>query len=545
MRSAAHAIAWQFGRRHRWGFIAVVVYVIALAVTRLLILDPAQPIRLDSPESFALVVMVPMTGSFTYFLAVFSFGLEGDLGRRESIYPARMFTLPLTTAELAGWPMLFGVVAVALLWLPTRFLALWPSGLYMPLIWPAALAAAFLAWMQVFMWMPYGLPALRVIAAVVWLTMIDVVVILAINYKISETMMVAGLLPLVPLAYIAARVAVARARRGDVPDWRPAFVRLRQIGRVRTYRAKNFRSAAGAQLWFEWKRFGWSLPLVVAMLLPVELLLLFAATDAPMLVFLILVVVLLTPPFMASFTAASIRKSNPYASDSYVLTPFLATRPVTSAAIIAAKLKAMMWSTLAAWLLVLVATPLGLVWSDTWPMVTKWARVITAIIGVPRATVILLLILALLIASTWKQLVQNLYIGLTGREWVIKASVFLTLSFIVLLGPLAQWIIDDRRVQAELWDAVPLILAILVAIKMTAALSIAVRLVHSTLLSDRALVIWAACWCVVVLALYGLLVWIVSTPLFPRYLLALIAILAIPLARFSASPLALAWNRHR
>ena len=545
MRSPAHALAWEFGSRHRWGMIAIVVYLLALAATKLLILESGQAVTLDSPESFALVVMVPMTASFTYFLAVFSFGLEGDLGRRESIYPARMFTLPVTTAALAGWPMLLGVLAVVLLWPAARFLAVWPSGLYMPLVWPGALAAAFLAWMQVFMWMPYGLPGLRVIVAVVWLTMIDVIVILAIHFKISETMMVAGLVPLVPVAYFAARAAVARARRGDVPDWRPAFARLREIGSSRVYRREEFRSAAGAQLWFEWKRFGWSLPFAVAMLLPFELLVLFAATDAPMLVFLILVIVLLTPPFMAAFTAASIRKSNPYASDSYVLTPFLATRPVTSAAIIAAKLKAMMWSTLAAWLLVLIAAPLGLVWSDTWPIVTKAVRAIAAIIGVPRATVILLLILALLIASTWKQLVQNLYIGLTGREWVIRASIFLTLCFIVLLGPLAQWIIDDRQVQAELWDALPLILAILAAIKMTAAMSIAVRLVKSTLLSDRALVIWALCWCGVVLALYGLLVWIVSTPLFPRYVLALVAILAIPLARFSASPLALAWNRHR
>ena len=55
----------------------------------------------------------------------------------------------------------------------------------------------------------------------------------------------------------------------------------------------------------------------------------------------------------------------------------------------------------------------------------------------------------------------------------------------------------------------------------------------------------AACWCAVVLALYGVLVWFFSTPFFPRYVLALLAILAIPLARLSAAPLALAWNRHR
>jgi hypothetical protein len=48
-----------------------------------------------------------------------------------------------------------------------------------------------------------------------------------------------------------------------------------------------------------------------------------------------------------------------------------------------------------------------------------------------------------------------------------------------------------------------------------------------------------------VLALYSVLVWFFSTPFVARYLLALIAILAVPLARPSAAPLALAWNRHR
>jgi len=48
-----------------------------------------------------------------------------------------------------------------------------------------------------------------------------------------------------------------------------------------------------------------------------------------------------------------------------------------------------------------------------------------------------------------------------------------------------------------------------------------------------------------VLALHGLLVWLVDAPIFPSYLLLLVAILAIPLARVSAAPLALAWNRHQ
>src|SRR2546425_4301541 len=97
----------------------------------------------------------------------------------------------------------------------------------------------------------------------------------------------------------------------------------------------------------------------------------------------------------------------------------------------------------------------------------------------------------------------------------------------------------------SLWNALPLILAGLVALKMSAAAWIATRLDRSRLLGDRALFVGAACWCVAVLALYAVLVWFFSTPFVAHYLLALIAILAVPLVRLSAAPLALAWNRHR
>ncbi len=94
-------------------------------------------------------------------------------------------------------------------------------------------------------------------------------------------------------------------------------------------------------------------------------------------------------------------------------------------------------------------------------------------------------------------------------------------------------------------EALPWILAVLAGLKLCAAAWVATRLYDARLLSDRTLVAGAACWLVVVLALHGLLVWLVATPFIPSYLLLLVAILATPLARVSAAPLALAWNRHR
>ena len=546
MRSPAVAIAWEFRQRHRWGLIALAGYLLVLGTIKLLILGPEQPVKLDPPNGMAGMVVAPLSATFFYFVAVFSFGLAGDLSARQSIYPARMFALPVTTAALAGWPMLYGTTAMGSLWLTTAFFARWLGGIDVPLIWPALLAAAFLAWTQVLTWMPYGLPGLRVIVTVLWLGALDAVVFQAINYEATEPLMVAFLAPQLPLAYLAACFAVARARRGDVPDWRGMFARLGQIADVLPRRRDYFPSPARAQMWFEWRRHGRSLPALVGILLPFELALLFlASNDTPGLVFYILLGVLLTPPFMAGFVAATVSMSNPYVRDSYGVTPFIATKPLTSAALIAAKLNMTIWSTLAAWLLVLVAIPLALTLSDTWPVVIERARRGIEAVGTPRAIVIVLLGFSALLASTWKQLVKNLYIGLTGREWVIKSSVFLALSFLIIIGPIAQWIMNDRNVQAALWDAWPWIPAVLVCFKMSAAAWIATRLCRSRLLSDRTLVTGAACWLVVVLALYGLLVWLVSTPLIPRHLLALVAILAIPLARLSAAPLALAWNRHR
>jgi len=544
VRSPARAIAWEFRRRHLWVLIAFAGYLLVLAAIKLLILGPVQPVRLDPPDGRAGVVIAPLSWTFFYYLAVFSFGFAGDLAARQSIYPARMFALPVTTAALAGWPMLYGTAVMASLWLATALFARWPWQIGLPLIWPALLAAVFLAWTQALTWMPYALPGLRVIVTVLWLAALDAVVLLAIHYHAPEPLMVAILAPQLPLAYFAACFAVARARRGDVPDSRGMFARLRQIA-VLKRRRDHFSSPARAQVWFEWRRHGRSLPALVGILLPFELALLWLAKDAPAFVFEILFLVLITPPFMAAFTGWTGSKPHPNVSDSYGVPPFSATRPLTSAELIGAKLKMAMWSTLAAWGLVFVTTPLALAWSGTWPVLMERAQRMNAAIGTPRAVAFVLLILAGFIVSTWKQLVQSLHIALTGREWLIKGSVLLTLTFLILLGPIVEWIIDSPSVQRALWNALPLILAGLVGLKMSAAAWIATRLDRSRVLGDRAFVAGAACWVLAVLALYGVLVWFFSTPFVARYVLALIAILAVPLARLSAAPLALAWNRHR
>src|SRR5215210_1582616 len=533
MRSPARAFAWEFRQGHRFALIALAGYALVLGTIKLLIPGPWEPIELDTPNETAAVLIGPFSLIFMYFLAVFSFGLAGDLAARQSMFPARMFTLPVTTRALVGWPMLYGTAAMASLWLATVLFVLLPFGVDLPLIWPGLLAAAILAWTQVLMWMPYGLPGLRVIVAVLWLVSLDAVVLLAIHYEATEPQMIALLAPQLPLAYLAAWFAVARARRGDVPDWRGIFARPGQIADLLPRRRVPFSSPARAQAWFEWRRQGWRLPAWMGLLLPFELALLSVASDdRPELVFYTLLGVLLTPLFMAAFAAATVGK-----------TSYDATRPLTSAVLVAAQLEVALWSTLAAWLLVVIAIPFALTFSSTWPVVIERTIQWIEAEGTLRAVAIVLLVFLGLFGLTWRQLVQNLYIGLTGHEWVVKSGVLFVLSCLVVFGPIAGWILASY-VMALGTNALPWIAAALIGLKLSAAASIATRLRRQRLLDDRTLVTVAAGWLVVVLALYGLLAWLVTTPLIPRYVLALAAVLAIPLARLSAAPLALAGNRH-
>jgi hypothetical protein len=539
MRSPAAAVAWEFHHRHRWYLIGLAAYVLLLGLIKPLYLGP-ESTTLDLGDGYTAFAVVPFSATFLYFISVFTFGLTGDLAARQSIYPPRRFTLPVSTAALAGWPMLYGIATMATLWLVMRVLARWPWQMELPIVWPGFLGAVVLAWTQVFMWLPYGLRNLRVILAVLVLITLDTVVILAINYEWSEASLVVFLAPQLPIAYLCACVAVARARRGVAPDWS-------LFSRTATARVKPpFRSSSAAQLWFEWRRNGKSLPVMVALVLPFELALPFiTGYGSTSFILELLIAILFTPIVMAGFAAAAVSKANPFGREVYGLTPFTATRPLTSAQLIAAKLRMAMLSTLAAWVLVLVAVPIGFAWSGADSVIIDGTQRLAGAIGAARTIVLALLVFAGFVVTTWMMLVQSLYLGLTGREWVVKTSGFVGLVIAMAIGPTFEWISDNADVQRWLWDAWPTFPVALAVLKTIAAIWIGRRLFQTRLVTDRALVGGAARWTLTVFVLYAVFVWWIDTPFIPRHVLAAVAILAVPLVRVSAAPLALDWNRHR
>ena len=169
----------------------------------------------------------------------------------------------------------------------------------------------------------------------------------------------------------------------------------------------------------------------------------------------------------------------------------------------AAKLKAAALSSAAAWLIVVVAIPLALRTSGTAWIVVDDARRLAEIFGTPRAIAIGLLALIALLASTWKQLVHSLYVGVSGRPWLVKGSVFATLTVLTLMVVVAPWVLERRWVIARLIHLLPWVLALLVGSKLVGACWVAVRLHDSRLISGRTLVLAAVGWDLAVLTLFG------------------------------------------
>jgi hypothetical protein len=568
MRTPAAAIAWEFRQRHRWGLTALLATILTLGGIKIAVLTSQAHLEVHD-VTFALLVPVPLAATFFYLLAVFTFGISGDLAARESMYPSRMFTLPVSSAALAGWPMLYGCLSMIVLWFAVRIAGTFPPGFDPPKFWPALFGASLLAWTQALTWMPYPLRGMRIVISIVLLVSIDIVVFAALENRASESTMLLLLAPFVPLAYVAALSAVGRARRGDMPDWAGTAGALVGLalgtygraeasflsGRLLAERfapaftgsaaRRDFRSAACAQLWFEWRQYGRSLPLLVAIVLPVGLSLLFLFREAAVIVVEIVVASLLLPPFMAIFAAATVGKSSANASESYGITPFIATRPVEDRALVVAKWQAALLSTLVAWLVVAIAVPVALTWSDATEPVVNIARNVDGALGRPRAIILGLLILAGLVGSTWKQLVQGLYIAMSGRDWAVKGMAFATLV-LVTVGFLALgWILDNRYRFVVAWSAIPWLLAAFVALKLMLAMRVMQRGAERGLFTRRQLIVGAIVWDACVLAVSGVLALILPDILIRRSFLLLVAMLVVPFVRLAAAPLAVASNRHR
>jgi hypothetical protein len=539
------AIAWMLWRRHRWSLLGVLGYVLAAGVLTM-VLQWQDP----TPQTAASVVLfatIPLTVAVCCLVAVFSYGFEVDVSARDSCFPPGQFTLPVRTLALAGWPMVYGAAAAALLWLVVAASLLRPwlglVGLRVPLWWPAVLAATYLAWVQALLWMPFGLPWLRGIVAVGLFAGLATVAQYAVIAGASEGALAALFAGLTAAGWAVGLVGVRRARRGDVPNWEGLFAPL---GRLRRrLRRQPFASAARAQAWFEWRRNGLSLPVGTALLVPFLFLPLAFETHGAFPTANVVFGALGVPVFLAGLAGTTVSKGNPWVKDYYGVSPFTATRPMSTAGLVAALLKTAARSTLTAWALVIAAALLALAVTGRLDEAAGWWRLGLRRYHPVELVAAVLAGVVLLVVWTWKRLVDSLLLGLTGREWVIKGGLFGGVIATFGVWILGLTLLAHPETHATVQAVLPWLLAGLVLCRLLAAGWAVRAALRRGILTGRVVAVWATGWLLLALTLFSVAAWVVPAEWVSPFYLAVGVVWCLPLAHLAAMPLALAWNRHR
>jgi hypothetical protein len=370
----------------------------------------------------------------------------------------------------------------------------------------------------------------------------------------TATVQVSFLLAMGSSAYGVACWSVGRQRHGG--DAAIAWPRLR-LFTARTTVGKRFNSARAAQFWFEWRRNGVVLPVIVGVILllvvaPFFLIVPFTGRAAGTAVLMPLGGILALPFALAFFIGLGFGKTNFWGAGlgkGLGVPLFLAVRPMTASDWISVKMKTAAWSAVTTWLIVATVVPLWLLTCcDFGPIpasvvvlwqVTPVSTLVPAIL-IPAA---LLLLLAML--ATWRLLVANLYLGVFGSTHL---SVAVGCSYFLAVGlpmALAGWYgehQDEVKHWSVLLEWLPWLLGILVAAKLSLALHCVLRAIRRGLISAT------EAWAYFLLWIYGtgillLVVWLMPIDAMPQRILAVLALLALPLFRISVLPLAVARGR--
>ncbi len=566
MQTPALAIAWEIWRKNRWGLLVILAAIPAWALFSRALAGPLQPVGDDSlklvwPVLVLLADLVPMWVSLLALGVMFCY-TETDPGRGAPQFPSRLFTLPVRTTTLVTWPILYGVLAVLSVAVAWEKLVLssvprtdWMPVHFMPLIF----VATAMVLLQATVWSLPGFPANRLIIlslllfGLVWLAAWPRAHMGAGDWSMERTATFqrnsnVALVVVSALAYLVALIAVERDRRGGRIGWAALWARMfRFTGALPRWNG-TFGSATGAQIWFEWRRSGWLLPVAVGFFMvlllgPITWIVKLegppsaTAIDAESTVTMLCLV--MTLPLWLSFV---IGQRN--AELELKQTPFQLLRPLGNGQLVGCKLLSAAGSTALSWLMILAGTAIWLaVWCDTSNLAAGWAT-LTARYSAVTLWVLIPLTLLVAMALSWRWLVVSLYQGLWGRQ-----GIFMWRAAICLLGGWVGLIVAaqmfDHPRQLKQWTEVALYLGVLVVLKGLLAAWVFRSAHRRGLLTGRGIVAGLAIWVGAVFCFASLTSLLLAHTIVPKVVIVLGALLLSPLARIGLASLTLSATRHR
>lgn len=553
MRAAIKSLAWEFWGANRRGWTLVLATVPLCALLYRLLPGP-----IDHSDALEFYLFLPFVASIILATAMCNFTdrlHHGDV----SGFPRHLFARPIKTHLLVACVMSCAVASVVGIYVAWATLVFQPLGIRLLIRWPATVIAAGIVLYQSIIWILSGFRLTRVI---ILSLVVSILVGMACipDLKSSTADMRSahawdiglsiGLIAVAACAYSASVVTISLQRRGASIRWSWRWKLFEKLLDAVPRRAPALRSADMALTWMEWRTGGLLLPAAVGLAVVLILGPAMAITGrGPKATFRATEFLVLLPIVLAYPIGKGLAKPNLWTLD-LALTPFVAARPITAAQIVAAKMKSAAWSTLTAWTTLFVLAMPWVYATCNLKTVREFGNVFATIYSPISLWLIAILAVISAMLLTWSLLVGSIWLGQSGRHGVYYSIVGVSLAaYLVLLLAGLIWLVDSPAVSGErfvgLLPWLPWVLAALVTAKTWAATAMLLQARKKRLISDRSATVYVCLWLAVTVCLVALACVLSPRVLWLRDTLILGAILALPLARLAAAPLAVAWNRHR
>jgi hypothetical protein len=525
MKTIPAAMTWELLSRGRWSILAALLGAIAFPA----VIFTALGIGLQAQDPAMVMLHLFLSQASTFGVAAAVFSAQGPM--------SRLYQYPARTSTLVAWRMIPAAAIVATVYVAVTlainllFHVQWP-------IWNMAffLAVAFAA-VQATFWLTekssWVVAALTVVATALglWLKtrhgpLVGNPTRIWSDVTPGEafTMIVAAV-----AAYVVAVYGVARNRRGEPPYSIGVVDRITRYFAAAPVQDRRHQSAFRAQLWHEWQRKGWVMPMVVGIGLFVGLIIWASTSRDPH----ELVQGLVAGGGMialAGFLGGLVLGNSGRNDGDFAIGSFLASRPMANATLARATLVTAATSLLIAWLM----------WLAVFLAVLALVATFSTLPGPVIPPELGWWYFPLTILGPWIVAAPCMAAGLTGRTKLFLQLIATLAAAFVVISVISSYTMTyqgQRLVEYVMVLALGLVLILGTA--WLYAKAFRRRMIYVATLIAAACFWTAACTLVVKQ-------WptVVGQPMLPTYALAA-GLLAIAVAPFAAAPLAIAWNRHR
>jgi hypothetical protein len=526
MRSVPLAMTWEMLQRGKWHLLGALLFGCVFPASIIHVLQQAG--GFNSLEQTGVVL------HFCFVqLDMFIFGAAVVYAQGR---PSRLYTFPISSQSIAAWHLLLGMVTMFLgsIVMSATLNAIFDVG--WPLWGPALFFAVAFVAINAALWFAENSGLLLFI-----LTLFSFVLGIWNKTRYGAAFSqpdhlwlevtpgeVATMVGFAGFFFVFAMLGVSRNRRGEPLPAIGLVAMLERLGDYWIERERHLKTPDQAQFWYEWRQKGWAMPAIVLFALCANGVgwLIFNRQVSDVYPALIAGGGLLT---IAGIIAGLFAGHMGSADTNFSMRTFLATRPMTTTQISRISLKMMMQSIFLAWMIWLVAViavrVLFLLTGYTQPadasVHIEWWYYPATFVG-PWIT-------AGAVAS----------MGMSGR-----AAFFLKL-FCVLM---ALWV--AAIVVTQFFPLVETIVSLSIGLTMVCGVIfilttawVFVAAVRRSLIEPVVVYICAAIW--VAGSLIIATNWLPHSVAAISQLIFVIGALALAVAPFASTPLALAWNRHR